>query len=74
MSEFDQYCLKCSIIVLCMSLHSSHLLQPLNVDCFLMLKHLYEKCIETLMSLDVNQIDKQKFLSIYQEVCTEALH
>ncbi len=74
MSEFDQYCLNQSIIVLCMSLHSSHLLQLLDVDCFSVLKWLYRKCIETLMSLNINQIDKQKFLSIYQKVCTEALH
>ncbi len=26
------------------------------------------------MSFDVNQIDKQKFLSIYQKVCAKALH
>ncbi len=57
-----------------MSLHSSHLLQSLNVDCFSVLKWSYEKCIETLMSLNVNQIDKQKFLPIYQKVCTKALH
>jgi len=73
MSEFDQYCLKHLIIILCMSLHLSHLLQPLDVDCFSVLKHLYKKHIEMLMSLNVNQIDKQKFLSIYQKVCTEAL-
>ena len=57
-----------------MSLHSFHLLQLLDVDCFSVLKQLYRKCIETLMSLNVNQIDKQKFLSIYQKVCTKTLH
>ncbi len=74
MSEFNQYCLNQLIIILCMSSHSSHLLQLLNVDCFSVLKQLYRKCIETLMSLDVNQIDKQKFLSVYQNTCAEALH
>jgi len=74
MFEFDQYCLNQSIIILCMSLHSSHLLQSLNVDCFSVLKQLYEKCVEMLMSLDINQIDKQKFLSIYQKAHAEALH
>ncbi len=73
-SEFDQYCLEQLIIVLCMSSHSSHLLQLLDVDCFSILKHSYKKCIEMLMSLDINQINKQKFLSIYQKVCAEALH
>ncbi len=74
MSEFDQYCLNQSIIVLCMSSHLSHLLQLLDVDCFSVLKQLYRKCIETLMSFDVNQIDKQKFSSVCQNACTEALH
>ena len=36
--EFNQYCLECSIIILCMPPHSSHLLQPLDVDCFSVLK------------------------------------
>jgi len=72
--EFNQYCLNQSIIVLCMSLHLSHLLQLLDVDCFLILKQSYKKCIEMLMSFNVNQIDKQKFLSIYQKACIKALH
>ena len=72
--EFDQYCLDHSIIVVCMPPHSSHLLQPLDVGCFSILKHLYGKRVETLMSLGVNQIDKQEFLSIYQQACAEALH
>ncbi len=74
LSEFNQYCLNQSIIVLCMSLHLSHLLQLFDVDCFSVLKQLYKKCIEMLMSFNVNQIDKQKFLSIYQKVHTETLH
>jgi len=58
-----------------MSSHLSHLLQLLDVDCFSVLKQLYRKRIEMLMSFDVNQIDKQKFLSVYQNACTsEALH
>jgi len=72
--EFNQYCLNQLIIVLYMSLHSSHLLQLLNVSCFSVLKQSYRKCVETLMSLDVNQINKQKFLSIYQKAHTETLH
>jgi len=72
--EFDQYCLERSIIVLCMPAHSSHLLQPLDVGCFSVLKRSYGKRVETLMSLGVNQIDKQEFLSIYQEARAEALH
>jgi len=57
-----------------MSLHLSHLLQSLDVDCFSVLKQSYEKRVEMLMSLDVNQIDKQKFLSVYQKAHAKALH
>ena len=72
--EFDQYCLNQSIIVLCMPPHSSHLLQPLDVSCFSVLKRSYKKRVETLMSFDINQIDKQEFLSVYQQARAEALH
>ena len=65
--EFDQYCLNQSIILLCMPPHSSHLLQPLDVNCFSVLKRSYGKRVETLMSFGVNQIDKQEFLSVYQQ-------
>lgn len=54
--------------------HSSHLLQPLDVDCFSVLKRSYGKHIETLMSLGVNQINKQDFLTTYQQACVKALH
>jgi len=57
-----------------MSLHLSHLLQSLDVDCFSVLKQSYEKRVEMLMSLDVNQIDKQKFLFVYQKAHAKALH
>ena len=36
--EFDRYCLDHQIVVLCMPAHSSHLLQPLDVGCFSVLK------------------------------------
>ena len=74
MSEFNQYCLEHSIIILCMPLHLSHLLQPLNVDCFSILKQSYRKHIKTLMSLNINQIDKQEFLTTYQQAHIKALH
>ena len=52
--EFNQYCLDHSIIMVCMPLHSSHLLQLLDVDCFSILKCSYRKHVETLMNLGVN--------------------
>ena len=63
--EFDQYCFNHSIIVLCMPAHSSHLLQPLDVGCFSVLKRSYGRLVEKQMGLGVNHIDKQDFLSLY---------
>jgi hypothetical protein len=63
--EFDQYCIEHSIIVLCMPAHSSHLLQPLDVGCFSVLKRSYGRLVEQKMSLGVNHIDKQEFLPLY---------
>lgn len=39
--EFQQLCKESNIIALCMPLHSSHLLQPLDVGCFSPLKRAY---------------------------------
>ncbi len=39
--EFDLFCKDHNIITLCMPPHSSHLLQPLNVNCFVVLKCSY---------------------------------
>jgi hypothetical protein len=72
--EFDQYCLNHSIIVLCMPPYSSHLLQPLNVGCFSVLKRSYGRLVEQKMGAGVNHIDKHDFLPLYQQARLEALH
>ena len=72
--EFDQYCIDQSIIVLCMPPHSSHLLQPLDVGCFSVLKQSYGRYIERLINRGVNHIDKLEFLPLYQQARSEALH
>jgi hypothetical protein len=71
--EFDQYCLEHSIIVLCMPPHSSHLLQPLDVGCFAVLKRSYGGLVEQKIGLGVNHIDKLEFLPLYQEARAQAL-
>ena len=39
--KFNQYCIENKIISLCMPAHTSHLLQPLDVSCFSLLKTAY---------------------------------
>jgi hypothetical protein len=71
--EFDLFCSEHSIITLCMPPHSSHLLQPLDVSCFAVLKRSYGRQIEDLMRVGVNHIDKSDFLPAYLTARTEAL-
>jgi hypothetical protein len=71
--EFDLFCSEHLIITLCIPPHSSHLLQPLDVSCFAVLKRSYGRQIEDLMRVGVNHIDKSDFLPAYLIARTEAL-
>jgi hypothetical protein len=55
-----------------MPAHSSHLLQPLNVGCFSVLKRSYGRLIENQMRLGINHITKIDFLSAYPQVRSKA--
>jgi hypothetical protein len=48
-----------------MSLHTSHLLQPLDVGVFRPLKHSYGKLVEGMMMAGNNYINKEDFLYLY---------
>lgn len=63
--EFDLFCTEHLIITLCMPPHSSHLLQPLDVSCFAVLKRSYGRQIEENMRVGINHIDKPDFLTAY---------
>jgi hypothetical protein len=71
--EFDQYCADNKIITLCMPLHTSHLLQPLDVGCFSPLKTAYGHEVGELARQGVFHIDKDEFLFIYPHVRTLVL-
>ena len=64
-AEFDRYCTENDIIVLCMPPHSSHLLQPLDVACFAVLKRSYGLAVQAQMWAGINHIDKDDFLQLY---------
>ena len=57
-----------------MPAHSLHLLQPLNVGCFSVLKQLYGCFVEQIMSCGINHINKHKFLPLYRQAKQAALH
>lgn len=52
--------------------HSSHLLQPLDVGCFSVLKRSYYQVIDQQMRMGVNHIDKLDFLTAYPHARAEA--
>jgi hypothetical protein len=66
--EFEQYCKDNKIISLCMPAHSSHLLQPLDVACFAVLKKAYGNQIMQWIRCGINHIDKEGFLAIYRRI------
>jgi hypothetical protein len=56
------------IISLCIPSHSSHLLQPLDVSCFSVLKREYGQQVLNQIRLGINHIDKDDFLEIYPRI------
>lgn len=69
-AEFDRTCTENNIIPICMPPHSSHLLQPLDVSCFAVLKRQYGQLVEQRMRLGFNHIDKIDFLTAFPKVRT----
>ena len=66
--EFDPACKKFNIIPIYMSPHSSHLLQPLDVGFFALLKRAYTKELENTFRVGMTHVDKLEFLEIYKRV------
>ena len=66
-TEFELYCQEHNIITLCMPSHSSHLLQPLDIGCFVPLKQVYGRQIEDLMRMHINHVSKLEFLCAFRK-------
>ena len=63
--EFERYCEEKKIIRLCMPPHSSHLLQPLDVGCFSVLKSAYGREIERLIRCSITHVSKTEFFPAF---------
>jgi hypothetical protein len=61
---FDQACKKYNIIPCCLPVHSSHLLQPLDVGVFSVLKRLYGTAVENRIRIGLHHVDKNDFLAM----------
>ena len=72
--EFDQFCLDYKIIIVYMPAHLSHLLQPLDIGCFSVLKQSYGRLVKQIIGHGVNYIDKHEFLPLYRQARQVALH
>jgi hypothetical protein len=70
--KFDKICEENKVIPICMPPHSSHLLQPLDIGCFTVLKRSYGRMVEIKMRNGINHIDKFDFLEAYPSARIEA--
>jgi hypothetical protein len=63
--DFERYCEENKIITLCMPPHSSHLLQPLDVGYFNLLKQAYGREIERLIRCSITHVSKTEFFPAF---------
>jgi hypothetical protein len=56
-----------------MPLHTSYILQLLNIRCFTPLKQVYKKKINSLVDSYINYINKKAFLAMFLEVYNRAI-
>jgi hypothetical protein len=71
--EFYKYCEEEKIIVLCIPPYSSHLLQLLDVGCFLPLKRAYSDKINSLAQYSTKKIKKEAFLLAFKVAFKKAI-
>jgi DNA invertase Pin-like site-specific DNA recombinase len=55
-----------------MPAHLSHLLQPLNIGFFLVLKRAYSEVVESQTRLGIHRVDKNDFLKAYRKARIKA--
>jgi hypothetical protein len=66
-AEFDAICSQNDIIPIYMPSHSSHLLQPLDIGYFTVLKKAYSDLVDSQVKLGISRIDKYDFLTAYPQ-------
>jgi hypothetical protein len=65
--DFKNYYLEQKILTLCMLPHSSHILQLLDIVCFLPLKRKYSQHVRDLACQRVFHINKEGFLPAFKD-------
>src|SRR6266566_7513906 len=64
--QFEQFYKEKCIIILCLLIYSSHLIQPLDVGCFNILKRSYNRGLENFIKTYINYIIKIKFFIAFK--------
>ncbi len=66
-TQMIDYCISQKIILLCLSTHTTHLLQSLDVEVFASLATAYKTHVQRVTWLEISySIDKTNFLKLYQ--------
>jgi hypothetical protein len=71
--EFYKYCVKAKIILYCLSSHTTHHLQPLDVGMFSPLRNAYRKKVREHGKYAHLKVSKIEFLRYLQPARDEAL-
>jgi hypothetical protein len=72
-AEFEAYCKFHNIVTINLPPHSSHLLQPLDVECFSVLKHYYSQELEIFIKAYITHITKAEFLIAFQKAYAKTM-
>jgi hypothetical protein len=71
--NFIEFCWKMNIVFLCLSSHTTHYLQSLDVDCFDSLDKVYKKQLDKKNKIEIMQINKLNFLAFLKETRKEVM-
>ena len=72
MWQFQYYCLQNQILLIVLSLYTTHWTQPLDVDVFELLEHWYVKKMKSASHIDLD-IMKWEFIELYKRARTLTL-
>ena len=64
--QFEQFYKEKCIIIFYLPIHFSHLIQPLDVGCFNILKRLYNQSFENFIKTYINHIIKTEFFIAFK--------
>jgi hypothetical protein len=68
MIDFIEYAKAHDILIYCLSLYSTHLIQPLDVIVFQLYKHYHEQAIDAAVRTNIKEFTKIDFLATLTEI------